>query len=216
MSDLDEDRTMSLYYEIPKSKNIHKSMLLRGVRLDPPTLSRADIDQIRSRAESRGRSYGGAPLYGGGRGGNRGSFRSDNGPPQPRYDNAPLQHRYGNQQSFGVPPPPPPPGVIPTPSASPYGGWGSWGSAASLPPWGHNQPPPPGQGGYGRGNLQPPPGVRDAGSYVGPPRQSDDRRGGGGYGNRGGRGGGNHGRDNRDNNRSSGGYDSYGWSGRSY
>ncbi|KAF8537605.1 exoribonuclease 2 [Trichophaea hybrida] len=223
MSDLDEDRTMSLYYEITKSKNIHKSMLLRGVRLDPPTLSRADIDQVRSRAESRGRSYGGAPLYRGGeRGGNRGSFRSDNSPPQPRYDTGPPQPRYGNQQSFGVPPPPPPPppppGVIATPSASPYGNWGSWGGAAALPlpgSWG-NQPPPPGQGGYGRGNLQPPPGVRDAGSYIGPPRQSDDRRGGGGYGNRGGRGGGNHGRDNRDNNRGSGGYDGYGWSGRSY
>ena len=244
MPDLEEDRSMSLYYEIPKSKNVHKSMLLRGVRLKPQTLTGADIEQIKRPA--RGRSYGGAPLYRGRGGGHRGSFRSDNGPLPPPPPQLPS--RYGNQQShhhnqpLHSPPYSAPPGVssasgvIPTPSASPYGAWGNWGAVPPPPPgsWGH-QPP----GGF----PQPPPGVREAGSYVGaPPRQYDDRQGGGyrdgggsgGSGSRGGGRGGNYGRDNhrehnrdqnrdysrdqnRDRNRDhSRGYDGYGWSGRSY
>ncbi|KAA8914561.1 exoribonuclease 2 [Sphaerosporella brunnea] len=212
MPDLDEDRTMSLHYEIPKSKNIHKSMLLRGLRLDPPTLTQADIDTTRHKANKGGRTYGGAPFHrGGGRGG-RNDFRSDRGPPPPRHNQHPQQPQ---QPQHVIPPPFAPPGQ------SAYGGWGGWGGVPPPPPpgqWGQF-PPPPGPGGFGGGFPPPPPGVREAGSYVGPPR-NDDRRGGGynraGRGGRGGGGGGH--RDDRRDDRDSGnrGYDGYGWSGRSY
>jgi len=219
MPGLEEDRSMSLRYEIPKSKNIHKSMLLRGLQLDPPALTRGDIEQTRARAEGKGRSYGGAQLYKG-RGGSHNSFRSDrSGPAGPPQNSRHGQQQQQHQQSYGAPPPPrppynqPAPGIIPVPEASPYGGWGNYG-AAPVGRWGF----PPLLGGFA-GELPPPPaGVRDAGSYVGPPRgQGNDYRGGGG-GGRGGRGGGGgggggYGRDNRDNNR--GGYNG-GGGGRRY
>lgn len=213
MPDLEEDRTMSLRYEIPKSKNIHKSMLLRGLQLEPPTLNRGDIEQTKMRAEGRGRSYGGAPLHRG-RGGGHNSFRSDRsgptGPPQ-HYRHGQQQQQQQHQQSYNAPPPQhnqQAPGAIPIPGANQYGGWGNYGA----PPGGAWGGFPPPLGGFAGGLPPPPPGVRDAGSYVGPPRgQGNDYRGGGG-GGRGGRGGGGgYGRDNRDNGR--GGYNGGGGGG---
>ncbi|CCX04525.1 exoribonculease Dhp1 [Pyronema domesticum] len=220
MPDLDNDRTMSLFYDLPKTKNIHKSMLLRGVRLDPPTLNRGDIEMTRSRAEGRGRSYGGAQLYRG-RGNHNGSFRSDRGGHggynnnrgddrgDNRGGNWGNNNNYNNNRNQGGYPAQQD-GTIPPPST---GGWGgSWGGAPQGAAYG--LPPPPGQ--FGRGGYpQPPPGVRDGGSYVGPPPgQGDNRRGGGYNNNRGGRGG-NQNR-NRGNGGQGGGYEGYGWSGKSY
>lgn len=216
MPDLEEDCTMSLYYELPVSKNIHKSMLLRGVKLNPPTLSQADIEQAANRADRRGPSYGGAPLPRGNyRGGSRGWHRGSHNPTSHSYHSQgygpPHQQQHSYGQSYG---PPPRPGVIVPPLAtSTYVSWGAGG-----PP-----PPPPGWGGYGgyTGQPQPPPGVRDGGSYAGrpPPRYNDDRRGGyndrGNYGySRG--GGGGRGYDNYNRGGSRGRSSGYESGGRNY
>nr|7OPK_A Chain A, 5'-3' exoribonuclease [Thermochaetoides thermophila DSM 1495] len=62
MPDVDYDRSITVRYIMPSSAHQHKSMLLRGVKLPPPALSRSDIEIIRSKAKNAGRSYGGAPL----------------------------------------------------------------------------------------------------------------------------------------------------------
>ncbi|KAF4591508.1 5'-3' exoribonuclease 2 [Ophiocordyceps camponoti-floridani] len=62
MPDLDYDRSMSVYYEMPASHLAHKSMLLRGAQLPPPVLTRSDVETIGGRATRHGRNYGGAPL----------------------------------------------------------------------------------------------------------------------------------------------------------
>ncbi|QSL66376.1 hypothetical protein MERGE_000754 [Pneumocystis wakefieldiae] len=45
--DIENDKSMSLVYKIPKSSNIHKSMLLRGVKLDKKFLDINDIQLVR-------------------------------------------------------------------------------------------------------------------------------------------------------------------------
>ncbi|RCI15417.1 hypothetical protein L249_7037 [Ophiocordyceps polyrhachis-furcata BCC 54312] len=62
MPDLDYDRSMSVYYDMPASSQAHKSMLLRGAQLPPPTLTRSDIEIIRGKAGRFGRSHGEPPL----------------------------------------------------------------------------------------------------------------------------------------------------------
>lgn len=154
-------------------------MLLNGVKFNPPVLTRADIETTRARAQSGGRSYGGAQLYRGGsgrgRGGNNfsGSFRSDR-PPQGNDSYRPQQNQYGPPSGRGgyggyqgYPPPPPP---------------GSWAGGFDNRGGG---PPPPGN--YGQWPPAPPPGVRLGNTYAGPPPgQSYNPRGGSysGYDNR--------------------------------
>ena len=98
--EIDDDRSMSVLYTMPKSKHVHKSMLLRGVKEPAKQLDHTDIAILKSKARTSGRSYGGAPLndgyrngsYGNGGGSGRGgrevgniSFQADRGPP-PQYD----------------------------------------------------------------------------------------------------------------------------------
>jgi 5'-3' exoribonuclease 2 len=97
--EVDDDRSMSVLYTMPTSKHVHKSMLLRGVKLPEKKLDHSDIAILKSKARHSGRSYGGAPLqnthrngsYGNGGGGGRGgrggniSFQADR-PPPPQYD----------------------------------------------------------------------------------------------------------------------------------
>lgn len=59
------ESTNSVNYEVPKSSNVHKSMLLRGVRFPPPALDNSDIQAVKTKAQHAGRSYGGAPLRNG-------------------------------------------------------------------------------------------------------------------------------------------------------
>ncbi|MCJ1477372.1 5'-3' exoribonuclease 2 [Lambiella insularis] len=65
MPTLEEDHSISVRYDMPRSKYLHKSMLLRGVKLNAPMLDRADIEATKARANRSGRSYGGALLRGG-------------------------------------------------------------------------------------------------------------------------------------------------------
>ncbi|KAL3479813.1 exoribonuclease 2 [Aspergillus californicus] len=69
MPSLDDNRSLTVNYEIPKSSHVHKSMLLRGVKFAPPALDNGDIQATKSRAQHTGRSYGGVPFRGGHRGG---------------------------------------------------------------------------------------------------------------------------------------------------
>ncbi|EAS32368.3 5'-3' exoribonuclease 2 [Coccidioides immitis RS] len=75
---LDEDRSISVLYDIPKSMYTHKSMLLPGVKFNPPVLDKTDIEVTKAKAQRSGRSFGGAPLHSGnGRGRGRISYASD-------------------------------------------------------------------------------------------------------------------------------------------
>ncbi|KAL1881967.1 hypothetical protein VTK73DRAFT_3296 [Phialemonium thermophilum] len=163
MPDVDYDRSLSVYYEFPTTSHIHKSMLLRGVKLPPPALDRTDIEIVKGKAQRSGRSYGGVPL--GGRGNYNGNGRRDQfnygpGGQPPRYDR-------GDRGPYA----PPPPGRYDNGYRPPYG-------APPPPSW---QPPPPGYPGFGMGVPPPPPpayvhgGDRYGGSY--------DQGYGQGYGN---------------------------------
>ncbi len=133
---------------MPRSKNIHKSMLLRGVVLTPPALNRADIEATKGRANKSGRSHGGAPLRsdsGNGRGRGGQIDYADSRPyPHPAHSNPsfPTQGAPGNYRG-GPPPPPPMRGWAPPPPSfgnSPYG-----------------YPPPPSNFGYVQPLPPPPP-----------------------------------------------------------
>ncbi|KFA53243.1 hypothetical protein S40293_04716 [Stachybotrys chartarum IBT 40293] len=191
MPDLDYDRSVSVYYDMPATGHTHKSMLLRGVKMPEPALTRSDIEVIQGRANRSGRSHGGVPLgrynengrhepvhygRGGGRGyGNRGRGgypRQDSYQP-PNYGSAPppswLPPPPG-AQGFGMGVPPPPPPTYHQPRGGYNGGGGGGGGGGHC---GHQQawpaaPPPPGQyQPYGG----PPPG-RQNGQY----RDHRDRR----------------------------------------
>ncbi|KKK24646.1 hypothetical protein ARAM_004694 [Aspergillus rambellii] len=62
MPTLEDDRSLMVDYEIPKSVHTHKSMLLRGVKFAPPALDNADIQATKHRSQNSGRSFGGAPF----------------------------------------------------------------------------------------------------------------------------------------------------------
>lgn len=157
---------------MPKSNHVHKSMLLRGVKFPPPALNQSDIEATRGRASKTGRSYGGVPLKGDGRGRNSFSFTSSD-----QHTSAlGHQHSYGSQNGYnGSNYPIPPPGWQPPPP-------GMSGFARGPPP-----PPPGTYGTYGRGQTQAPPGYSQPSNrgYGGPPGYAGSNsrrpRGGDGY-----------------------------------
>ncbi|KAH9893762.1 hypothetical protein F4778DRAFT_772513 [Xylariomycetidae sp. FL2044] len=120
MPDLDDDRSLTVHYEMPPNTHGHKSMLLRGVQLPPPTLNRSDVEEMRGKMRNSGRSHGGAPLgrqsYDGNRR-ERMNFGPDSrggrnqGPSS--YHNS--SSRFNGSNSYPVPPPIPPPGWVPPP-----------------------------------------------------------------------------------------------------
>ncbi|UKZ52260.1 5'-3' exoribonuclease 2 [Trichoderma virens] len=85
MPDLDYDHSISVYYDMPQVSQTHKSMLLRGVRMPPPALTRSDIEVIRGKTNRPGRNYGGPPQHYGNnnggrpRGGYSGGYRDTRG-----------------------------------------------------------------------------------------------------------------------------------------
>ncbi len=116
---------------MPRSTHIHKSMLLRGVKLPARALDQTDIEMTKGRAARSGRSHGGAPLQGGGGQRDRDGF---NYATSNSYSRPPNQGRqsYSNQN-----------------------GYNNFRYAPQQPPnW---QPPPPGVAGFARGPPPPPP-----------------------------------------------------------
>lgn len=141
----------SVNYEMPRSMHVHKSMLLRGVKFEPPALNREDIEATKGRASHSGRFHGGAPL-GRGRGRGRGgqiSYADE----RPNPFAAHINPGFGPPPSFGRGGPPPPPG-------------GQFNGYPPPPPR-YNGPPPPAQNGYYNG----PPPPQAHGHYMGPPQQ---------------------------------------------
>jgi 5'-3' exoribonuclease 2 len=161
---------------MPKSKHVHKSMLLRGVIFNPPALNASDIEQTKSKAAKSGRSHGGVPLKGDGRGRNSFNYAGGNQSNQHQGYGQNNRQSYGSQNKNGYnnapyyPPPPPGSGGW----APPPPGMGAFGSG---PP-----PPPPGYGYNGSGPNQGPPGYPQP-----PPRQygynGRPENGASGYGN---------------------------------
>ncbi|EAA27029.1 5'-3' exoribonuclease 2 [Neurospora crassa] len=179
MPDVDYDRSLMVHYFFPDCSHTHKSMLLRGVQMPTPALTRSDIDILKGKASRSGRSYGGVPLSnknysgrnepinygpgggqqggrgrggyqgGGGRGGGRGGYGGNGGGYQA---NGGGYYNGGNNGGGG-------------------GGYGGQPRDSYGPPPGWQPPPPPGLAGFGVGPPPPPPGA----AYGGAP-------GGAGYG----------------------------------
>jgi 5'-3' exoribonuclease 2 len=137
---------------MPKSKHVHKSMLLRGVKFKPPALNASDIEQTKGKAAKSGRSHGGVPLKGDGRGRNSFNYAGGNQSNQHQGYGQNNRQSYGSRNNNGYsnarnyPPPPPGSGWAPPPP-----GMGAFGNGP--PP-----PPPPGYGYNGPGQSQGPPG----------------------------------------------------------
>lgn len=144
----------SVHFEMPKSTYIHKSMLLRGVKLSEPALDRSDIEATKGRANRSGRSHGGAPLRGGGGRGRGGHINYADHRPNPfaAHLNGPPPNGFsGNRgpdpyvdNSYGRGPPPSYHGFGQPPPHGRYNGAQADGHHRGPPP------PPP----Y---NLGPPP-----------------------------------------------------------
>ncbi|RDW72059.1 hypothetical protein BP5796_08093 [Coleophoma crateriformis] len=188
MPKLDDDRSITVFYEMPTSNHIHKSMLLRGVKFPSPALTQSDIEATKGRASKSGRNHGGAPLQGNGRGRNSFNYASpnNNGGHQggnSNYSNNQHGNSYGSQGPYNghqYSAPPPPPG---------YGGGGGYGRGGSNYGNGHNgnqysqpqpYPPPPGMAGFARGPPPPPPpgyGGSHGAFPAPPPSYNQERRG---------------------------------------
>ncbi|PGH09393.1 5'-3' exoribonuclease 2 [Helicocarpus griseus UAMH5409] len=186
---LDEDHSISVIYEIPKSMYIHKSMLLRGVKPNPPVLDKSDIEITRNKSLRSGRSYGGVP-FGNGRGrGGRMSYASDrpsNDRPNPfaAHINPGFVPPPIPPPHMGVPPVgwvPPPPGLV----GAPYGGGGGGPRFDNRPPQVPPVQTPRGRGGYSYQSSQR---GQYSQSYNQPREYGQDRQYGQGqhYGQRGG------------------------------
>ncbi|KFY44765.1 hypothetical protein V495_03267 [Pseudogymnoascus sp. VKM F-4514 (FW-929)] len=140
MPSLDEDRSISVHYDMPRSAHVHKSMLLRGVKFPTPALNQEDIQATKGRAANAGRNPGGYSQRGGyggrGRGGGSQNYGNHSSNSYPRQQQSSSRQAYGNQPAYNQYPAPPQ-------------GW---------------QPPPPGVGGFTRNPPPPPPGMQ--GSYA--------------------------------------------------
>ncbi|KAI9653985.1 MAG: 5'-3' exoribonuclease 2 [Bathelium mastoideum] len=100
MKDIEEDQSITVFYDIPKLNTTHKSMLLRGVKFNKPALNQEDIETTRNRTSSSGRSFGGAPLRRGSgrgyRGGGRGGYGDRIDYASDRRDGGHGDYRNGN------------------------------------------------------------------------------------------------------------------------
>ena len=171
--DIEDDRSMSVYFTMPPSTHVHKSMLFPGVTMPEPMLGPSDLQILKGKARGSGRDFGGAPLYDNtrrdpmdtwGRPDGKINYRADVPPPGlglppsiPGVNDrnnpfaALLDPKFAPGMTHGVPPPPQ--------------GWYGQTQARG--------PPPPRQDGYGRQG-----GYDQYRSGQQPPQ----RYGGGGYG----------------------------------
>ena len=79
MPNIDIDHSMTVIYDMPTSKNVHKAMLLRGAQLPDPVLDAEDINMTADRALNSGRDSGRGGFRGRGRGGGRGGYNDRGG-----------------------------------------------------------------------------------------------------------------------------------------
>ncbi|KAI1381087.1 exoribonuclease 2 [Hypoxylon crocopeplum] len=174
MPNVDDDRSLMVYYEMLANSHGHKSMLLRGVQMPTPALNRSDMEELKGKMRNTGRSHGGAPLGRQSYDGNR-RGRINYGPDSRRdRPDRPPAYQNGYNNSYTVPPPVPPPGWVPPPPG--------------FPGFGNGYPPPPpaahlggGRDAYGNGYGNQYGGNRGGsyggnqgygGSYAPPPQNS--------------------------------------------
>ncbi|ATY67077.1 5 -3 exoribonuclease Dhp1 [Cordyceps militaris] len=141
MPDIDYDRTMSVNYDMPKLTHDHKSMLLRGVKMPTPALTRSDIEILRGKS-SRG-GYGGSNRGGRYDPGGHHHFRQNGRGRGQDFGHGRPQLNYQRQGDLRPPP------------QHHFQGQGGW------------QPPHPGSSGFGRGVPPPPPPAQHNGSSQG-------------------------------------------------
>ncbi|KAJ5182137.1 5'-3' exoribonuclease 2 [Penicillium cf. viridicatum] len=104
MPGLDYDHSLTVNYRIPESSQVHKCMLLRGVKFASPILNVADVRAVQGRAERSGRPPGGIPLRGRGRGG---WVNYNSGVDRPNRFAARIKSLYSGAALDGVPTMPP-------------------------------------------------------------------------------------------------------------
>ncbi|KAJ9615897.1 5'-3' exoribonuclease 2 [Cladophialophora chaetospira] len=206
--EVDDDRSMSLFFVMPPPTHVHKSMLFPGVVLPPAVLDKSDVALLRSKARNSGRDFGGAPLYDNTRrdpmdNHNRGG-RINYAADRPPLNGPPPMMPPPNQWPPGMPPPPPPN----------FGGQNGYNRGPPPPPIGY-----PGYNNYaGQGYDQ---GHTQTQNYGGTQGQGQQYGGNGQYPQNGGRGfsDGNYqgqgrgqpGRDNRGGNYGGNGYNQGGY-----
>ena len=169
MPDIEDDRSISVHYELPKKNGLHKSVILPGVKPPDPVLMPEDIEATKAKAMRSGRSFGGAPLHGD-RG--RGRGRGRGGPPVHYGDHSNMNQNPNNNRpnpfaahinpqyfSNGPSPPqmgrgwgpPPPPGAMhgQAPPFQPMQGVGGFmppQMGMNMPRDPYSRPPMPPQG----------------------------------------------------------------------
>ncbi|KAI0156432.1 exoribonuclease Dhp1 [Xylariaceae sp. FL1272] len=164
LPDVDDDRSITVHYDMPQSSHTHKSMLLRGVQMPVPALNGSDIEELKGKIRNSGRSYRGASL-----GQHRGGGRTDriNYGPNSQHQTRNNNGNYNNRNSYPGPPPPMvPPGWAPPPPPG-------------FPGFGNGPPPPPPNyqsnfrgnysNGYNGGRGGPPGGNQGYGQRYAPP-----------------------------------------------
>lgn len=193
---VDDDCSLSVFYEMPPKMHMHKSMLFPGVVLPPAVLDKSDVAILKSKARNSGRDFGGAPLYDS----SRRDHMAEQQFPQHRInyraDRAPLPQNGNRNGNGGYPAPPPPPDPRTLDPSNPFAAFLDPKFAPGMPPGGSRVPPPPvpqsqqyGNGGYGGyGQQQPYYPPQQGGQYDNRGGRQDgyDGRGGGYQGNPGG------------------------------
>jgi 5'-3' exoribonuclease 2 len=177
--DVDDDRSMSVFFTMPPPTHVHKSMLFPGVQMPPAALDATDLQVLKSKARSSGRDFGGAPLYD--------NTRRD---PMDRRNEGKISYRADvPAPGYGQPPPFPMPGA--NGQDNPFAAFIDPKVAASLrngiPPPGFPPPPPPGWNGQTVVGAPPPQRQNGYGRQGGydqyrSSQQPPQDRYGGGYG----------------------------------
>ena len=172
---------------MPYSIHIHKSMLLKGLKMPDPVLEPADIQATKGKANSSGRSFGGVPFRGGhsngrGRGGQVNYAAEDRPNPfaahlNPNFAPPPTFNGRGSSAAQGhhsvyKPPPPRANGYHGGPPPPPQGGF--YGGGPPPPAYGRPPgPPQPYQGSFNGGApLQPQQNQARSSTYYRSPQSS--------------------------------------------
>ncbi|KAI6249001.1 5'-3' exoribonuclease 2 [Erysiphe necator] len=149
LPNLDNDRSITVHYQMPKLTYTHKSMLLRGASIPPPVLTLAEVETTRDKALRSGRSYGGVPLHGDGSRRKQFNYGSSKNPQYSQSYNSYGQRSFSTNYSnnFGNNPLP---GLLQSWQQPASGGYVNFGRGNfSYPP-----PPPPSY--INRPNYNPP------------------------------------------------------------
>nr|OQO30737.1 hypothetical protein B0A51_01861 [Rachicladosporium sp. CCFEE 5018] len=163
-TDLEQNEAVTVHYHMPQFPELHKSMLLPGIKFNEPMLDYSDIQTTREKANKSGRSHGGVQL-------SQNGDRSDG-----RRINYGAQNGNGNGHNNGG-------GYQGNNGYGPNGGYGSGNGYGGPPSQGRLPDLPPQLAAQAARHF---PGGMPPQMPQGYPPQQNGRGGGGGYGDRGG------------------------------